>query len=465
MAIAGAASVGAIASTATTVTASEIAARIERIPFGGFHRKARIIVGTATFFDGFDKLSIAYVLPVLVPLWKLTPAQIAPLFVFGILGMLVGGLIGGWVADRMGRLNTMSIGVAIFGLMSAGCALAWSYESMLGMRAVQGVGLGMLQPVAAAYLNEMTRAHGRGRFFLIYEGLFMFGMAGAALLGAWMVPRFGWQSIFLVGAAPTLLVLMFASMLPESARWLAEKGRLAEADAVVREIEAQATRNGVVLPPVRANLQVMEHGHVSWTELFKGIYLKRTLVSWVIWFATYFVSFAIFAWLPTLYRTVFKLDLQTSLLYSSAATVAGLVGVIAVALFIDKVGRRLWIVISFLAISVLLGILWLSGIPTANFLLVCVSVANAFTVSMSALCFLYAGEIYPTRLRGRGVGVGTAWQQVSTAAGQTAVGVVLGSFGLSAVFLMFIPVTLFGALIAWLYAVETKEQILEEVSP
>src|SRR5258708_1069712 len=119
----------------------DVLARIERLPLSSWQIRTRIIVGTATFFDPFHALSTAYVLPVIVPLWKLAPAQIGTLISFGFLGQLIGALAGGALAERFGRRPVIIVAVLWFGLLSFACGFAWSYESLMVLRFLQGLGL------------------------------------------------------------------------------------------------------------------------------------------------------------------------------------------------------------------------------------------------------------------------------------------------------------------------------------
>ncbi len=143
---------------ATSVTAEEISARIERLPFSRWHVKLRIVMGVATFFDAFDALAIAYVLPVLIPMWKLAPTQIGFLISIGYAGQLIGALGFGWMAERVGRVRTATWAIGLFSMFSLVCALSWSYDSMLWFRFVQGLGLGGQVPIAAAYIIEIAKA-------------------------------------------------------------------------------------------------------------------------------------------------------------------------------------------------------------------------------------------------------------------------------------------------------------------
>src|SRR5256886_12802635 len=232
----------------TRSSVDDIVARLERLPTSWWQVRTRIIVGVATFFDAFDALAIASVLPVIVPLWKLTPPQIGFLISAGFLGQLVGALLFGWIAERYGRMTAMVWSIALFAVMSLVCALAWDYNSFLVFRTIQGIGLGGEVPVAAAFIRELAKAHGRGRFVLLYELVFPIGLVAAALLGLWIVPHLGWQWMFVIGALPAFLALVLRRLLPESPRWLAVHGRNAEAETAMAHIEAE-TQKATGKPP------------------------------------------------------------------------------------------------------------------------------------------------------------------------------------------------------------------------
>jgi MFS family permease len=136
----------------------------------------------------------------------------------GFAGQFVGTSVAGWLAERFGRLRTTTATIAIFGVMSLCCAFAWSLESMLVFRFLQGIGLGGEVPVAAAYISEIAHAKNRGRFFTLYELMFPLGLLCTAVLAFWIVPWVGWRTMFHIGAAPAILVLFLRRLLPESPR-------------------------------------------------------------------------------------------------------------------------------------------------------------------------------------------------------------------------------------------------------
>jgi putative MFS transporter len=442
----------------------DIVARVERLPTSWWQIKTRMIVGTATFFDAFDPLAIASVLPVVAPLWKLTQPQTGLLISAGFLGQLVGALLFGWLAERHGRMPAMVWSIALFSVMSLVCALAFDYGSLLIFRTIQGIGLGGEVPVAAVFISELAKAKGRGRFVLLYELVFPIELVAASLAGLWVVPRLGWQYMFVIGALPGLLALVLRRLLPESPRWLAVRGRYAEAEAAMKLIESATQKaTGQPLPTPKPVVSTLKKP-ASLADLFGPLYLRRTLVVWVIWFCAYSVNYGLAIWLPTVYRTIFKLPLEQSLSYGLITQAVGLLGTLICALVIDHVGRRLWFACSFAAAALALAALAMYPTPTAEQVLAFMTIAYFFISSVNIGVYLYTPELYPTRVRAVAVGAATAWLRFASMIGPTVVGTMIAS-GLPAVFLTFATVAGLAAAITALFAVETKGRVLEEASP
>jgi putative MFS transporter len=200
------------------------------------------------------------------------------------------------------------------------------------------------------------------------------------------------------------------------------------------------------------------------SDLFGEIYLRRTLVVWVIWFTSYFVNYGLAIWLPTIYRTVFKLPLDVSLRYGLITQVAGLLGTLICAFTIDIVGRRTWFAFAFACAAVSLGILATISSPTAEQVLIYMSIAYLFISTINIGLVLYTPELYPTRVRALGAGTATAWLRFASIIGPTTVGYMIAG-GLQSVFLWFGVVAAVGAVITAAFAIETKGRVLEEVSP
>jgi len=445
---------------------AELVARLERLPVTRRLMLLRVIVGIATFFDAYTVLAIAFAMPQLVSEWKLSPTEIGLIISAGYIGQLFGAVIFGSLAEKYGRLKILFFTIMLFVSMDIACLFAWSGAAMMAFRFFQGVGTGGEVPVASAYINEFIGAEKRGRFFLLYEVIFPIGLMFAGMAGFFLVPIFGWKAMFIVGLVPSVLTIPLRWFMPESPRWLASKGRFAEADAVVKLLENDATRHGAVLrEPVISLVEYKEAGRSDWRELFKGIYLKRTLTIWGLWVCVYMVNNGLITWLPTLYKQVFHLPLQTSLAYGWMTSGVGVIASIACALLIDKVGRKPWYSTAFLLATVpLLTLTWL-GATTATQVLVLATVTYAILQTIAFSLYLYSAELYPTRLRAVGTGFGSAWLRAGSSIGPMLVGFIVGDFGIRYVFTAFAVVALVGGISTLLFAIETKGRVLEELSP
>ena len=156
--------------------------------------------------------------------------------------------------------------------------------------------------------------------------LFSVGLLAVALVGVYVVPHWGWQWMFIIGAVPALIAIPMRTVLPESPRWLASQGRYDEADRALSRIEDIATREGMTVAALPADLPAVAEARPRIAELFKGIYLRRTISVWLMWIGAYFVSYGITAWMPSLFRTVYHLDVQQSLIYGLINNGVGLCG-------------------------------------------------------------------------------------------------------------------------------------------
>jgi putative MFS transporter len=437
--------------------------RIESVPFSRWHTKARIIVGSATFFDAFDALSIAFVLPVLIGLWHIEPLEIGVLIGASYIGQFIGALTFGWYAERRGRIRSVTIAIAIMSVMSMGCALSSSFAMLLVCRFIQGIGVGGEMPVAATYISELSNAHGRGKYFLLYELIFPVGLMATGQIGAWLVPLIGWKIMFWIGAVPGLLIALLVARLPESPRWLISKGRFDEAETVVRDMEASTDRRIEPGRRQQPNKGVM-NARAGWRELLSPFYRGRTLVVWALWATAFFIANSLNNWLPTLYRSVYHLPLQTALRAASMTNVAQVALLLICAYVIDRVGRRNWTVSAFCLAAILFACLGLFAAHDVWSAMVLGTLSYGLIGSIAAVLYLYTPEVYPTRMRATSTGLATSWLRLASAVGPSLAGLLLHKRGIGSVFVMFAVVAVVGAICA-LRMTETRERSLEEIAP
>ena len=444
------------------IDSAELLARIENVPFSRWHAKARIIVGSATFFDAFSALSLAFALPVLISLWNITPTQSGLLIGASYVGQLAGALLFSWLAEKFGRIPSMTAAVALMSAMSLACAIAGNFPTLLVFRLVQGIGVGGEMPVAAAYISELSKARGRGRFFMLYEMIFPVGLMATGQIGTWVVPAFGWQTMFLIGAIPGLVVAFLLARLSESPRWLISKGRLGEAEQIVRQMEA-GTGHAV---STSGEVPVSSPGKVErsrWGEVLGRSYRSRTLIAWTLWATAYFITNSLNNWMPSLYNTVYHLGLRQSLRAASMTNVAQVLVLLICAFTIDRIGRKNWTAVAFITGGAALTILGFVGAESVRSVMILGTFSYGIIGSINAVLYLYTPEIYPTRMRAIGTGLATSWLRLASAVGPPLVGFMVGARGIDSVFLMFAATSVVG-LLASTRMIETRARRLEEIA-
>ncbi|BCW81124.1 MFS transporter [Arthrobacter sp. NicSoilC5] len=445
---------------------AELVARLERLPLTRRLTVIRVVIGSATFFDAYTVLAIAFAMPQLSSEWHLNAGEIGMILSAGYVGQIFGSLFFGHLAERIGRLPVLLFTILLFVSMDIACLFAWGATSMIIFRFIQGIGTGGEVPVASAYINEFVGARKRGRFFLLYEVIFPVGLMFAGIAGYFLVPVVGWKAMFIVGIVPALLTIPMRWLMPESPRWLASRGHVHKAETVVSMLEKEAVKAGHALSePVVRPVDPKATARTDWRELFSGIYKKRTFMIWMLWICVYMVNNGLVTWLPTLYKQTFNLPLQTSLAYGWVTSAVGVVASVLCALLIDRVGRKRWYTFAFLAATVPLVILTALGAVSATQVVVFASIAYAILQTISFSLYLYSAELYPTRLRAIGTGFGSAWLRAGSAIGPILVGWIVDNYGISLVFTVFAAVALIGGLVTIFFAIETKGRVLEELSP
>jgi MFS transporter, putative metabolite:H+ symporter len=444
----------------------QIAARMERLPLSSWHNKMRFIVGSANFSDAFDALTVAYVLPALIPMWHIGPTQIGALISIGYVGQIVGGLLSGLLAEKYGRVPLMVGNIVLFSLMSFACILAQDYSTLFALRFLQGIGLGGEVPIANTYVSEFAKSQRRGRFVLIQQLMFPIGLTTVALVGIFVVPILGWQWMFVLGGLPVLLALPMIRVLPESPRWLAGRGRDAEADRVLTRIERIVSKDGAIpLPPIPANVPPAIASVGRFRDLFSGIYLKRTLSLWVLWFCAYGITYAMTGWMPSIMRTIYHQPVSQSNLYGFVLNISGLLVLLLAVFTIDRIGRKRAFSVGFLLAAVPLLIAAFTPNLSALALATLATLAFAAMGMIPGSLGMYTAENYPNHLRAIGNGASSISQRLSSVLSPYLVGMILPAYGVSGVYGMFAIFAVIGGITCALFSIETAGKTLEELSP
>ncbi|CAI8698423.1 MFS transporter [Burkholderia pyrrocinia] len=456
----------AIADEPAPPALNTIAARIERMPPNGMHARVRVLMGLATFFDGFDSIAIASALPLLIAQWSLRTEQVGLLLSAGAVGALIGAFLFPSLAERYGRVNAVAWSSALIGATTLAFVFARSYETLVLLRVLQGIGLGGEVPIAAAYINEVTTARNRGRFVLLYELIFPVGLLAASALGSWLVPRYGWQVMYWLGTVPLFLCVLLRRYVPESPRWLASKGRLKDADLAVARFEARAR---TALAPVRGIAAASDGvppapvapSRSKLSIVVSRAYRRRSVSVWFLWITCGFLQYGLSTWLPTIYRQVYHVPFQQSLNLALGASVLGIVGSLVCALIVDRVGRKPVIAVSLTLCALCLA---LAGIFHASSVYVVAGLcALAFGLMASGFitAYVYTPELYPTSVRAAGCGLASAWLKIASIVSPVVLATLVQQGRLQAAFFLFAAVPLIAAIAIARFGIETRNKTLE----
>jgi MFS transporter, putative metabolite:H+ symporter len=453
--------------------AGQIVARIDRVPTGRFHVRLAAVLGGGTFFDGFDAISLAVVLPLVVRTFHISFAQAGLIVSAGYVGQFLGALAIGALSDRIGRRNAFIACLAVFGALAVPCALAAGPSSLTVFRLLQGIGLGAEVPIAATLVNEYLGRRNRGQFSVIYQSLFTWGLFFAPLVGLLlttnMAPEAAWRTLLGLGALPLVIAVVAWFTLPESARWLADKGRIEEAERHVVRMEHDAVAAGHTLEPVTASTPPLPQHRTRLRELFETPYGSRTLLLGVLWFCTFFVTYGFTVWLPTLYVSVGHLAPSRSLLLTVVLGAVQVAMSYVVASFVEKLGRRLIFIIGFTiaALGALFGFVNLTVLHQTSWpILFTTGVIMTVGIMLPTITlYLYTSELYPTRMRGFASSSASSLSRVASILSPTIFGFVLsGHGGAGTIFAILAGIALVGLVAMATGGIETRLKTLEEIS-
>ena len=434
--------------------------RLEALPLGRFHYKLLLVTGLGWLFDSMDTGLIAFILPVLAKEWGLAPGQMGLIGSIGLIGMALGAVVSGTIADRIGRKKVFTITVLLYSIASAFCALSWNYQSLLVFRFLVGFGLGGELPVAATLVSEYAPSRVRGRFIVLLESFWGLGWIVAACIAYFFIPLYGWRMAFLIGALPALYVCLIRMHMPESVRYLLAHGRVGEARQIVVSLERQL--HVPVAPFVSEKETVPVVAKASFRELWKKPFASRTIMLWLVWFGINFSYYGIFMWLPSL---VFQqgFTVVKTFEYVLIMTLAQLPGYYCAAWLVDKIGRK-YTLSAFLLFSGVASYFF-GHASTAAALMMWGSVMSFFNLGAWGVLYTYTPEQYPTAIRALGSGWAAGLGRFGGMAAPMMVGALLArSFGFASVFYMFALVFAAVAVIVMSLGVESKQKDLESIS-
>ena len=460
-------------SASPAIDPGTISARLDRLPATRSIWKLVVLLSLGFFFELYDLLYTGYVAPGLVKSGLLTSTTqglfgttgvasfIAALFA----GLFIGTIACGFLADRFGRRAIFTYSLLWYTVANVVMAFQETATGLNFWRFIAGVGIGVELVTIGTYISELVPKHIRGRAFACEQAVGFMSVPVVAFLSYLLVPHApfgldGWRWVVLIGAHGALFVWWIRRALPESPRWLAQQGRLDEADRVMCALEAKVeAESGRPLPPPAAAVPVLARGRFA--DMWVRPYRRRTLML-VIFNVFQTVGFYGFAnWVPTLLIKQ-GITVTTSLMYSTLIALAAPVGPL-IGLFIADRFERKTIIVAMAAANIVCG-LWFSQVANAVLLVslgICLTLANNI---MSYSFHAYQSELFPTSIRARAVGFVYSWSRFSAIFTAFLIAGVLREFGTVGVFVFIAGAMAMVMLAIGLMGPRTRGIALEEIS-
>jgi putative MFS transporter len=444
------------------------AARLERLPFSGYHRTIFIIIAAAFFFDSIDLGTMTFVLGSIKTEFKLSSAMAGLVASASFFGMVLGAAVAGLLADRFGRRPVFQWSMVLWGVASYLCSTAHSVDALIFYRVLLGIGMGMEFPIAQTLLSEFVPAASRGRLVALMDGFWPLGFITAGLVSYFVLPQFGWRTVFALLAIPAVFVLIVRRVVPESPRWLEHHGKPVEADAVLARIEAKVMKsNGLTWLPAPSLLAetapASKHG--AFREIWSAAYRQRTIMVWLLWFFALLGFYGLTSWLGALMQQA-GFAVTKSVLYTMLISLGGVPGFLCAAWLVERWGRKPTCIVSLVGGGIMAFLYGQTALHADSVgLLICAGLLMQFFLfGMWAVLYTYTPELYGTGARATGSGFASAIGRVGSLIGPYAVGVVLPVFGQGGVFTLGALSFAVAALAVWVMGIETKGLALESLA-
>ena len=434
---------------------SAVAGAMDEMSFGRFHWRVMSLIIAGLFFDLFDVAVLGSLAPDLIRSKFASPANIGVIASATFFGLLVGSLVQGELTDRFGRKVVYQANLLLYGVATIAAAASPDYVVLAILRFVAGLGLGAEIPLAYAYAAEFSPRRSRGSvmaFLNLVGGNLPFPLA--ILFSLAFRESIGWRGIFVVIGVCALIVFVFRFSLPESPRWLASRGRVSQALDVLASMGISVSIPGAAAAPPPPQGDPLAAVLRSYT--------RRVLALMVALFCSFAALYALVTWLPTLMGAQ-GFTVTKSLAFTLAMTCAFPVSSIMLILLVDRIGRIKTIVGSF----VLAGICAMAfrssasetAILTVGFLMSFFVVTTANTIEI--LC----GELFPTRARSSGSGLGFGAGRAGAMLASYMVPAIVVSYGAGGVYVAIAGVLALGALSTLLLGLEPARMALEAIAP
>lgn len=392
------------------------------------HRTLLWAAGGAWLFDAMDVGLLSFVIAALAKEWQLNSSQMGLIGSISSVGMAIGAVVFGILADKIGRKNSLLCSLLLFSIGNGISAFSTSLSLFLVLRLLVGAGLGGELPVASTLISENTPAETRGRSVVLLESFWAAGWLVASLLAYFVIPTWGWRVVLLITSLPAVYTLILRKHIKQ-------------------EHEPQLINRKIPLGQRLATL---------WSETYR----RRTIMLWLVWFLVVFSYYGMFLWLPSV-MVLKGFSLVHSFEYVLIMTLAQLPGYFVAAWLIEKWGRKL--VLGTFLIGTAVSALAFGTANSVGLLILAGALLSFFNLGAWGALYAYTPEQYPTAVRGSGSGLAAAVGRIGGIVGPLMVGTLIGrQVSLPIIFGIFTAAILIAAGAVLTLGEETMHQALNQ---
>lgn len=392
---------------------------IDESKLNGYHILILILCAIAITTDGYGLVVFGTVVPVMMKEWNLTPVQAGSLSSYALIGMMLGALFFGSLADKIGRKKVVIICVAIFGVFNGLCSFA-NGPGVFGIyRFIAGLGLGGVMPIVTTMVTEFSPKKVRSIFVTIMFSGMQLGPMIAAGLGIIVIPSVGWRAMFWLSAVPLLAIPFFIAYLPESmnvylARNDDEKIRktLMKLNKEYKPEEEEKYMLGA--PKLKGN---------AVASLFENKRSLSTIMFWSVFFMSLLTTYALQTWLPKLMQTG-GYSMGSSLWFMLILNFGAIAGAIFGGILLDRINGRK-VIIAYYLVAVLCFFL-LSFKANMVILSLLILIVGGTTMGTQIICNAYVSQYYPITMRASAMGWALGIGRIGGILGPLIMGSLLG---------------------------------------
>jgi AAHS family 4-hydroxybenzoate transporter-like MFS transporter len=395
---------------------------LEGSRIGPLQVRVFVLCMACLIMDGFDVQAMGYTAPAVLAEWGHDRSVMGPVFAAANFGVLVGALFFSMIADKIGRRPVIVYSTLFFSVMTIATAYAQNLEQLLWLRFIAGIGMGSIVPNATALVGEFSPKASRVTLVMCITVGFTVGAAVGGFVAAWMIPVFGWRSVFVFGGVvPFVIAIVMQISLPESLQFLAVRKR--RLDQLARWLKQLAPELRIDANTQYVSNETSRSGVPFWHLFREGRAMFTTLL-WIVNFMNILMLYSLSNWLPTLV-TGMGYEQQTAVLVSTLLQVGGTIGTFGLAWLIARRGFSPVLITSFAVAVLSIAMIGQPGM-SLTLLSVVVFIAGWCVVGGQPALNAMSAGYYPTYLRATGVGAGLGIGRIGAIVGPYIGGVLIG---------------------------------------